>query len=117
MNKLIARIIVATIIGILLGAWHLYSTSGGALTQIPIQAWIGTLSTVGITGFAIGISAIKIRWILHGMLIGLITAIPAALEPLVFADYKNFVMFLAFGAVYGLLIEVFTSGIFKLKRE
>jgi hypothetical protein len=74
-------------------------------------------------GFVIGISAIKMNWALHGLLIGLLIGLPMAVSSAMGADMAGFtpqtmfVSTLVIGAVYGFFIELVTSVIFKAKQQ
>jgi len=73
-------------------------------------------------GFVIGISGLKMIWGLHGILIGLIVSIPTSIGAMIgsnaqFGKWELFFMTLIMGAIYGFMIELVTSGIFKAKVE
>jgi len=107
------RMIIATIMGIVCGiiCWQLAS-SGGMLTWY--LAFSIFLSRV-VLGFAIGISAWKMEWWLHGIVMGIIFSLPGA-----FAAMSNgfsiFIATIAMGVIYGILIELVTSVLFKAKQ-
>ena len=66
-------------------------------------------------GFAIGISCWRIGWLLHGILIGFIGSLPMGF-PMIFTPDAGFVVFILImvgGIVWGFLIELFTTVIFK----
>ena len=106
----IKRVIIATISGFVFGLVCMYLASSG---PDPIDNGTKLIIVVsrGLLGFTIGISAIRLNWWLHGILIGLIGSIPMALPVMdqVSIAIGTFVM----GAVYGLLTEVITTKIFK----
>jgi hypothetical protein len=66
-------------------------------------------------GFVIGISSLRWHWALHGILLGLIIGIPDVhFFNMLRGELSNGLYFL-FGAVWGLMIEFFTSVVFKAK--
>jgi hypothetical protein len=67
----------------------------------------------GLTGFAIGISALRMSWWLHGIVLGLIGSIPMAIPVMERPEIAvgTFVM----GAIYGFLTELITTIVFKAK--
>ena len=112
------RFWLCLILGFIAGficAWTSYS-------QVPDQMrtmvfWSVVLNRAFI-GFVIGISAWKMGWALHGIIIGLIGSLPLSF-PLIFspdAGCTVFVMYTAAGAVWGFLIELLTSVVFKAKQ-
>ena len=71
------RVLIATIFGLIFGfiCWGLASSGGGT-------AWYLALSIIvsrTILGFAIGLSAWRLGWWLHGILMGAIFSLPMAL--------------------------------------
>ena len=117
------RIIVATLCGVLFGFVCLGIASGspGALAW-PVAVQIVVSRTL--IGFAIGISCISLRhWAIHGLFMGLLFSLPLAFSGLMApesVEYSKVGMFLwtiILGMIYGLLIEVITSVVFKAKYQ
>jgi len=117
------RITVATLSGVLFGfvCYGLASMGAGALAW-PVAVQI--IASRALIGFAIGISCLSIaHWSLHGLLMGLIFSIPLAFSGLMAPESPEYSMTGMFigtiilGMVYGLLIEVITSVIFKAKAH
>ena len=111
------RIIIATIMGVICGiiCWKMAASS--STPDAPLYWYIAAsifFSRV-LLGFGIGISNWKMAWWLHGIVLGVIFSIPEA-----FAAYeKGFVYFIAtiaMGVVYGVLIELVTTVLFKAKQ-
>lgn len=109
------RIIIATVLGLVFGvvSWLLAGTQ--APQPIP---WFGAVCIIlarGVTGFAIGISAWRIGWWLHGLVMGLIFSLPLAFGGLWagFAWLAGFWGTLVAGLVFGFLIELVTVVGFK----
>lgn len=115
------RIIIATLAGILFGFVCLgFATSGGH--EIPNAIKLQILVSRTLIGFAIGISSLKIHWTIHGILLGLLFSLPMAFSGLLaeVPDFSASAMFLStvvMGIIYGFLIELITSVVFKAKRE
>ncbi|OGU56325.1 MAG: hypothetical protein A2X64_08730 [Ignavibacteria bacterium GWF2_33_9] len=75
-------------------------------------------------GFAIGISSFKIKhWSLHGAVMGLIFGLPSAFGAVLGPEQPNFphsMMFtwtLVMGIIYGFLIELITTVVFRARQE
>jgi hypothetical protein len=82
----------------------------------PMVFWSSLLNRAFI-GFVLGISAWRIGWALHGILIGLLGTLPMSF-PLIFSEQAGFSVFLIYtiaGIVWGFLIELVASVIFKAK--
>jgi hypothetical protein len=81
----------------------------------------------GFIGFVIGISCWRIGWLLHGVLIGLIGSLPmsfpllfnpnsaqASINPeTAYSALALFIMCTVAGIVWGFIIELFTTIVFK----
>ena len=121
--KNVNRLIIATLLGGLFGFVCYFLASSG---PEPL-AWSLAMQIIfsrTLIGFAIGICAYKMgHWTLRGLILGLIFSLPLAFSGLMAPespDYTPTGMFvgtLLLGAIYGLLIEVITSVIFKAKLE
>ena len=88
----------------------------------PVAVQIITSRTL--IGFAIGISVLSVgHWAIHGLLMGLIFSLPLAFSGLMAPDnpeYSKAVMWVwtvVLGMIYGLLIEVITSALFKARQK
>jgi len=121
MHKEKKRIIIATLSGILFGfvCFELASSGPGKLA-LPAAVQIITSRTL--IGFAIGISCFSFgHWSIHGLIMGMIFSIPLAFSGLMapenpeFSKADMFVWTVVLGMIYGLLIEVITSLLFKAK--
>jgi len=112
------RITIATIFGLICGiiCWLLASSNG----QMP---WVISLSIVTgrtLIGVAIGISALKMKWWLHGPIMGLVFSIPMGFSSMLaaggqFTPNMLFIMTVVMGIIYGFIIELFTTVVFKAK--
>lgn len=114
------RIIIATLAGVLFGFVCLgFATSSGHETPLAIKLQILVSRTL--IGFAIGVSSLKLHWTLHGLLFGLIFSLPMAFSGLMaetpdFSASMMFISTVVMGMIYGFLIELITSVLFKSKN-
>lgn len=117
------RLIIATIVGLLCGfICFMLASSGPADLAWP--AAIQIIISRTLIGFAIGINVFTFgHWSVHGLVMGLIFSLPLAFSGLMAPDDVEFSRVWMFGAtvimgmIYGLLIEVITSVIFKAKIQ
>jgi hypothetical protein len=107
------RLLIATLFGVISGliCWGLSSSSGP-------QPWFFAVSTIlsrTLIGFAIGISVFKIKWWLHGIIMGLIFSLPMAFQGFYVPGKELYIFFgtLIMGIIYGFFIELFTTIVFK----
>jgi hypothetical protein len=115
------RIIIATLSGVLFGfVCFGLASSGPEKLALPIVLQIVVSRTL--IGFAIGISCISLRhWIIHGLVIGMVFSLPLAFSGLMAPENPDlsktsmFISTIVLGMVYGLLIELITSLLFKAK--
>jgi hypothetical protein len=91
---------------------------------IPRSAIATFVLARGVLGFVIGISVLRMSWWLHGILLGFVVSVPAALSirlmpSMSFGVSPNVLSMLALllGLVIGFLIELVTSVVFKAKSE
>jgi hypothetical protein len=115
------RIIIATLSGVLFGfvCYSLASSGPGALAW-PVALQIIVSRTL--IGFAIGISCLALgHWSIHGLVMGMLFSLPLAFSGLMapaspdYSQASMFVWTILFGMIYGLLVEVITSIVFKAK--
>ncbi|MBU1076334.1 MAG: hypothetical protein KKH98_03525 [Spirochaetes bacterium] len=109
------RITVATITGLLTGliCWQ-FAASGGNV--IPLILAVSIILSRTLTGFAIGISALKLAWWLHGAFLGGLFSIPMALGVLMTPGPQQkmiAVSTVVMGIIYGFLVELSATVIFK----
>ena len=117
------RIIIATILGLIAGfICNALAMSGSS--EITLAISLSIILSRTLIGFVIGISNLKCKhWSIHGLLIGLLVGIPAAFGAISGPENPEFphnIMFIStifMGMVYGFLIELITSVIFKVKQE
>ncbi len=116
------RLIIATILGIVFGIiCYLFAKSGaGYVSKVVALSIISGRTLIGI---AIGISNFNAKhWSLHGLLMGLIFSIPSGFGAILGSGTPDFtpkmmlIMTIVMGMVYGFLIELITSVVFKAKQ-
>lgn len=107
------RLYIATLFGVLSGfvCWWLSSSEGA-------QPWFFALSTIlsrTLIGFAIGISILKIKWWLHGIIMGFVFSLPMAFQGFYVPGKEMFIFLgtIIMGIIYGFFIELFTTVVFK----
>ena len=119
----VKRVIIATLSGVLFGfvCYGLASSGSGELA-CPVAVQI--IASRTLIGFGIGISCLTLgHWSIHGLIMGMIFSIPLAFSGLMapenpeFSKTGMFIWTIVLGMIYGLLIEVITSLIFKAKVE
>ena len=117
------RIIIATLSGVLFGfvCFGLASSGPGELA-CPVAFQI--IASRTLIGFAIGISCLSLgHWSIHGLVMGMIFSIPLAFSGLMapespeYSKTGMFILTIVMGMIYGLLIEVITSLLFKAKIQ
>lgn len=109
------RFWIALIFGIITGVVSGFFSLKGVSADIQTMVFFSALLNRAFIGFAIGISCWRIGWVLHGILVGLIGSLPMGF-PLIFCPEAGFVVFILYmvgGIVWGFIIELFTTVIFK----
>ena len=115
------RLLVATLAGVLFGfVCFGFASSGPLPLAWPVAVQIILSRTL--IGVAIGLSRFTFgHWTVHGCVIGLLFSLPLAFSGYMAPDNpdmsKNvmFVSTVLLGMIYGLLIELITSVLFKAK--
>lgn len=107
------RILIATLCGVLAGivCWVLASSEG----PTPWYFAVATILSRTLIGFAIGISALRIKWWLHGIVMGFLFSLPMALQGFYVPGREAFIFAgtIVMGIIYGFFIELFTTVVFK----
>jgi len=109
------RISIATFVGFLCGLICVGLASGDPSQPISMEIKLAIITGRTLMGFVIGISQLKLKWWQHGLLLGFITSIPMAVP--VFSQPTIFIGTFVMGILYGFLIELVTSVIFKAKKR
>ena len=115
------RLVVATCSGLLCGfiCYGIASSSGTLPTAVAYQI----IAERTLIGFAIGISVLRLgHWSIHGLVLGLLLSIPLAFSGLMapenpaFSKAGMFLWTVVLGMIYGVLIELVTTKLFKAGR-
>lgn len=114
------RLYIATLMGILFGLVCVTMASSNG--PLPLKVCASIFSGRVLIGIVIGLSAWKMPWALHGALMGLIVGFPGAIGAMMtpnkqFDQWTLFAMTLVMGMIYGVLIELVTSGFFKARQK
>ena len=109
------RVIIATICGFAFGLVCMWMASCNPDSTEPLACgikWTIIFSRT-LMGFTIGVSAIRMGWWLHGIIIGAIGSVPMMFSVM---DRPGIMIgTLVMGIIYGFLTELITSVIFKAK--
>lgn len=111
------RVVSATIWGVIFGfiSWGLMHVSG----PISMSGAVAIILSRTLLGFVIGISAWRIGWWLHGLLLGLFFALPSGFA-YTWAGLgwgTGFVLTVVTGIIFGILIEFLTTRVFKAEMR
>jgi len=110
------RVAIATICGLIFGfvCWF-FATSNPEGGDLAWSIQLNIILSRTLTGFMIGISALKIKWWGHGILLGFIGSIPMGVS--VMGDTYILIGTFVMGMIYGFLTELITSVFFKEKSS
>ncbi len=116
------RLIIATILGVVFG-FVCYGMASSGQNEISQILAVNIILGRTLIGFGIGISRFSFKhWSLHGIIMGLIFSLPAAFGAMLgpenpeFSHTMLFVSTIVMGIIYGFLIELITSVLFKAKQ-
>jgi len=116
------RLIIATLLGLVFGFVCFGMASSGP-DEIPTLLAINIILGRTLIGFGIGISRFSFKhWSLHGIIMGLVFSLPAGFGAMLGPENPEFnhtTMFVAtvvMGVIYGFLIELITTVLFKAKQ-
>ncbi len=116
------RLIISTLLGIVFG-FVCYGLSASGHNEISTILAISIISGRTLIGVAIGISRFTLKhWSLHGIIMGLIFSVPSGFGAMLGPESSEFthtmlmVSTIVLGAIYGFLIELITSVVFKAKQ-
>lgn len=110
------RVIIATICGIIFGfvCLSLAMSNPHPAGVFTLSIKINIVLSRVLLGFMIGISALRLNWWLHGIVLGIVMSIPMAVQ--VMDKPQIMVGTFVMGVIYGVLIELITSILFKAKQ-
>jgi hypothetical protein len=109
------RVLVTTVLGFVFGVVCWLLASSGQPGMPAAMAW-SIIFSRALLGFVIGISAWKINYVIHGIVLGFIVSIPMAFGALSVQGFKIFLGTLIMGIIYGFLIELITHFVIKEKK-
>ena len=112
MKRLLFSLIGGIICAIICTIGRIFLIQGITL-PVLITSAIGNRILIG---FVIGISRLRINYLLHGALIGFLITISYSIGMLLEKNYIGFVMYTTAGIIFGLLIEIFVTLIGKAKN-
>ena len=114
------RIIIATLSGLLFGfVCFGFACSSG---DLPFPVTLQIIASRTLIGLTIGLSSMRMHWALHGTIIGALYSVPLGISGLMAPETPEFsstmmlVSTIVMGLIYGLLIELITSVLFKAKQ-
>ena len=115
------RFSIATLSGVLFG-FVCYSLASSGSGELPGPVALQIIASRTLIGVAVGISVLKLgHWSIHGLVMGAIFSVPLAFSGMMapeteeFTKTSMFVFTVILGMIYGLLIELITSGLFKAR--
>lgn len=112
------RILLASVFGLLTGVFCWLAGVIFLGNEYSFAQWLYIILSRGMIGFTIGISALRMGWLAHGALIGLVVGIPFANYELIVQDVFNYqtwviIALIPIGVFYGVAVEYFTTKVFK----
>ena len=111
------RLVVSTTFGFVAGIICYLGGKYGLKDDISTMMFVYILVNRVLIGFVIGVSTLRMHWALHGPLVGTLVGLPFAAGCLLEeSNLETAVAALILGAVYGLMIEFFTSIVFRAGR-
>jgi len=116
------RLIISTLLGLAFG-FVCYGFASGGENEISTILALNIILGRTLIGVAIGISRFTLKhWTLHGIIMGLVFSLPAGLGAMLGPETPEFshtmmmTSTIVMGMVYGFLIELITSVVFKAKQ-
>ena len=109
------RILTATLLGLVCGV--LCSLAGRLVLGVPMSMVDACMIVAHRTllGFVLGISALRWHWALHGAVIGVVVGVPEPHFANMLRGSATCAFYVVAGPIIGLLIELFTSVVFRAK--
>jgi hypothetical protein len=117
------RLTIATLGGLACG-FICFGLASGGPGELPLPVALQIIASRTLIGFTIGVSLLKLaHWSVHGIVMGLLISLPLAFSGLMapenpeFSKTSMFAWTIVLGMIYGFLIELVTSVLFKAKME
>jgi hypothetical protein len=118
----IKRLAISTLLGVAFG-FVCFGLASSGKNEVPILLALNIILGRTLIGVAIGISRFSCKhWSLHGLVMGLVFSVPAAFGAMLgpdnpeFSHNAMFISTIVMGMIYGFLIELITSVLFKAKQ-
>lgn len=116
------RLIISTLLGLVFG-FVCYGFASSGQNEISTILALNIILGRTLIGVAIGISRFTLKhWSLHGIIMGLVFSIPAGFGAMLGPENPEFphIMLMTstivMGMIYGFLIELITSVVFKARQ-
>ncbi len=109
----VKRLIICIIGGIVAAFICIMGMKNTGSVEITTTILLSGIGNRVLIGFVIGISGWKINYLLHGVLIGLIVTLSTSIVMLPDNNMPGFLMYTVAGMIYGFLIELFATKVFK----
>ena len=116
------RLIISILLGLAFG-FVCYGIASSGQDEIPTMLAVNIILGRTLIGVAIGISRFSCKhWSLHGILMGFLFSLPAGFGAMLgpenpaFSHTMLFTSTIVMGMIYGFLIELFTSVVFKARQ-
>jgi len=119
-KKRAVRLIVSIVLGFIFGiiCWLSTRSSPRMEIELTLAMILGIIFNRAMIGFVIGISGLKrLNFFLHGIIVGLVVTLPMSIYPLAGGEITGFILLEVAGAVYGLLIELIVTKLFRAPIE
>jgi hypothetical protein len=108
------RILIGSLFGFATGIICYLGGRFGLKDQISTTMFFYILANRTLIGFVIGVSLFRMHWALHGIMMGAIVGLPFAAGCLLEQNnLETALAALVLGAVYGLIVELCTTVVFK----
>ena len=115
------RLIISTILGLIAGlVCYTFASSGSG--EVGLYLTLNIIFARMLIGFGIGISRIKMgHWAIHGLVMGLIFSLPFGFGAMMgdnpdFTPWSMFLSSVVMGGIYGVVIELITTLVFKARQ-
>lgn len=109
MKRLILSLIGGIICSIICAIGRKYLIPSITLSALMVSAFGNRI----LIGFVIGVSRLKIHYVLHGALIGFIVTLSYSIGMIFENNVQGFIIYSLIGTTFGILIELFVTKLFK----
>jgi len=111
------RIVIASLFGVVAGVICYLGTLILNI-EVDVLRFLFIIVNRTLIGFVIGISALRMKWFVHGLLIGEIIGLPFFLYDIIMGVELLVILGIPIiNALFGVMIEFFTTVIFKAPIE